>query len=71
MQRTAVSSSNIESIGYDASSSILEVRFLNGAIYQYHNVPHSIYSGLMAAPSHGSYLDTYIKKGGYSYRKVG
>jgi hypothetical protein len=71
MQRSGVTSSNIESIGYDSGSSTLEVKFLNGAIYQYYNVPRSIYAGLMSAPSHGSYLDMYVKKGGYSYKRIG
>lgn len=43
MERQYVSSSNIASIGYDASDMILEVEFLNGAIYQYYDVPQSVY----------------------------
>lgn len=65
-----MSSSNIASIGYDASDMILEVEFLNGAIYQYYDVPQSVYDGLMSASSHGSYLDAYVKKGGYRYSKI-
>jgi len=38
MERTIVSSSNIYSIRYDAYSSILEVQFHTGSIYQYYNV---------------------------------
>lgn len=70
MERQYVSSSNIASIGYDASDMILEVEFLNGAIYQYYDVPQSLYDGLMSASSHGSYLDAYVKKGGYRYSKI-
>lgn len=70
MERQYVSSSNIASIGYDASDMILEVEFLNGAIYQYYDVPQSLYDGLMSASSHGSYLDAYVKKGGYRYCKI-
>ena len=70
MERQYVSSSNIASIGYDASDMILEVAFLNGAIYQYYDVPQSVYDGLMSASSHGSYLDAYVKKGGYRYSKI-
>ena len=70
MERQYVSSSNIASIGYDASDMILEVEFLNGAIYQYYDVPQSVYDGLMSASSHGSYLDAYVKKGGYRYIKI-
>lgn len=70
MERKCVSSSNIHSIGYDVSSSILEVQFLNGSIYQYFNVPQSLYLGLMSAASHGEYLDAYIKKAGYRYARL-
>lgn len=70
MRRTPVSSSNLESVGYDATQRVLEVAFLNGSVYQYYNVPESVYRGLMLASSHGSYLDSHVKKGGYSYRRI-
>jgi len=70
MVRQNVSSSNLASVGYDLNSNTLEVEFNHGGIYQYSNVPESIYSGLMNASSHGQYFDAKIKKGGYSYRKV-
>lgn len=71
MERSYVSSSNLASVGYDASLNTLEIQFKNGGIYQYFNVPESIYKGLMNASSHGSYFDAYVKKAGYSYTKVG
>ena len=49
---------------------ILEIEFLNGAVYQYYDVPQSIYDGLMAADSHGKYFAAYIKKGGYRYAQI-
>lgn len=70
MERQYVSSSNIASIGYDSDSMILEIEFLRGAVYQYYDVPQSIYDGLMAADSHGKYFAAYIKKGGYRYVRV-
>lgn len=70
MERQYVSSSNIASIGYDQDSMVLEIEFLSGAIYQYYDVPKSIYEGLMAADSHGKFFAAYIKKGGYRYAKV-
>lgn len=70
MERQFVSSSNILSIGYEPSSMTLEVEFKNGAVYQYYDVPQSIYEGLMAADSHGRYLDIYVKKGGYRYSQI-
>lgn len=70
MERKYVVSSNIASIGYDAEQMILEVEFNYGSIYQYFDVPESVYEGLMAADSHGKYLDAYVKKAGYRYKKL-
>jgi hypothetical protein len=70
MHRTSVSSSHLASIGYDASTHTLEVQFTDGAVYQYSNVPESVYRALMSASSHGEYFDDAIKKGGYSYRRI-
>lgn len=61
MDRTPVSSSNLSSVGYDASNRILEIEFNSGRIYQYSNVPEDIYEGLMAAPSHGKYFYQHIR----------
>lgn len=69
MKRTPVSSSNLRSVGYDSSTSTLEVEFNDGSIYQYSGVPSSVYQGLMAASSHGSYLHAHIKDR-YPYRKI-
>jgi hypothetical protein len=71
MNRTPVSSSNLASVGYDSSTQVLEVEFLHGSIYQYSGIPSSVYVDLMAASSHGSYFDQYVKKSGYAYLKVG
>ena len=70
MERRNVSSSNIKSIGYDSATQTLEVEFLDGSIYQYSGVPPSIFDGLMRASSHGGYLDSHVKKGGYRYTRI-
>ena len=69
MERQIVSSSNIASIGYDDTTSTLEIEFLNGSVYYYYDVPHREYQSLMQAESHGKYLATNIK-GKYRYSKV-
>ncbi|MPN57190.1 hypothetical protein SDC9_204884 [bioreactor metagenome] len=61
MNRTYVSSSDLRSVGYDGASMTLEIEFNSGGIYQYFNVPESIYNGLMNAPSHGKYFHQHIK----------
>jgi KTSC domain len=71
MNRTPVTSSNLAAVGYDPSTQTLEIKFLSSGVYQYSGIPSSVYDGLMAASSHGSYFDQHIKKAGYSYRKIG
>lgn len=69
MQRTSVSSSNVESIGYDEDHGTLEIEFKNGAIYQYFDVPLNIFNTLMSAGSIGAYLASNIK-GVYRFSRV-
>ncbi|MDN3029434.1 KTSC domain-containing protein [Streptomyces sp. S.PB5] len=68
MERVAVRSSNVRSVGY--SGGILEVEFHSGGVYQYHGVPEHVYAGLVAAHSKGTYLDRMVK-GVYGYSRVG
>ncbi|MHA3773448.1 KTSC domain-containing protein [Verrucomicrobiota bacterium sgz303538] len=70
MQRAPVNSSNLETIGYHPESQTLEVEFRHGGVYQYFNVPMHRFVGLMTAESKGRFFDQFIKKAGYSYRKV-
>ena len=60
MEREPVTSSNVVSLGYDANTETLEVEFKNG-IYQYYNVPQTIYEQMIAADSIGKFLNVYIK----------
>ncbi len=68
MQRKAVSSPSLESIGYDADNEILEVEFKHGSIYQYFDVPEDVYQELMDATSHGKYFSANIRND-YEYEK--
>ena len=61
MRRDSVSSSNIVSAGYEPSSETLEVEFANGGVYQYYNVPQSIYEAFLAAASKGQFFNSQIK----------
>jgi hypothetical protein len=69
MDRIPVSSSNIESIGYDVSSETLEVEFKTQSIYQYSNVPQFMHEQLMQAPSVGAFFNANIKNA-YACAKV-
>jgi len=70
MEKIPVQSSNMASIGYDSTTEILQVEFLNGSIYEYKNVSQSVYDGLMGASSHGSYFNHEIRNS-YPYEKIG
>ncbi|AWA39449.1 KTSC domain-containing protein [Pseudomonas fluorescens] len=70
MERISVSSSNVASVGHDGASQVLEVEFLNGAVYEYYDVPEHIYQELIAASSVGSYLAQRVKNV-YSFSRVG
>ena len=68
MNREPVTSTSVVSVGYDVPSETLEIEFKSG-VYQYYNVPQSIYDEMMSAESIGKFLNVYIKSG-YSYAKV-
>lgn len=70
MDRIAVQSSNISSIWYNEETETLEIEFLNWSVYEYKNVPLVVYEALMSAPSHGVYLNAYIKNV-YPYEQIG
>jgi hypothetical protein len=69
MEREPVNSSNVASVGYDPQTMTLEVEFLDGAVYQYCDVPEDEYTGLLSADSVGGYLNNNIK-GRYRYARI-
>ena len=71
MERDYVESSMITSFGYDSLSSTLEVEFKNGgAVWQYFEVPESVYYEMKSAGSCGKFFHASIK-GHYSESQVG
>ena len=69
MNRIAVNSSNVEEIGYDSATQTLEVLFKKGNIYQYFDVPQTVYDNLISAGSVGEFLNKEIK-GNYRYARL-
>lgn len=81
-----VSSSQIDSIGYDHATQALRIKFKDytrkkdgvtvpGALYEYASVPAGIHAALMQADadpklSVGTHFGTHIKGGGFDYKKV-
>jgi hypothetical protein len=57
----AVSSSNVEAVGYDSENQVVYVRFLNGAVYIYKGVPEYQFENLRTSSSVGSYLHSSFK----------
>jgi len=68
-------STSIASFGYDFQNHVLEVEFAAGGVYQYYDVPSSVYEDMVACNlpnaelSVGKYLQRNVK-GSYRYAKV-
>ncbi|MFN0277800.1 MAG: KTSC domain-containing protein [Pyrinomonadaceae bacterium] len=65
-----VSSSNIESIGYDPENEQVYVQFLNGSTYIYKGVPIHEFENLRDSASLGSYMHRNFKNV-YPYERIG
>lgn len=65
MNRAPITSSSVASVGYDPNTMTLEVEFGDGSVYQYFDVPETVYQDLMSATSVGTYLNQNIRA---SYR---
>ncbi len=61
MDREAVASSSLRSVGYDSGRKILEVEFHSGGVYQYEEVPASVFEELTNAESKGRYFMNEIR----------
>lgn len=62
MNREKVVSSNIESIGYDPATQILEVEFKpNGKVWHYLDVPPAKFAEMKSATSIGAWFAREIK----------
>lgn len=61
MRRTRVDSSAISSVGYDERTSLLEVEFRSGAVYDYYDVPAKVWKDLQKAPSKGQFISRHVR----------
>lgn len=61
MDRAAVTSSMVRSVGYDEGAQTLEVEFNSGLVYQYYNVPAVIHEQLLASDSMGKFINFQVK----------
>ncbi len=60
VQRQAVQSRAIRSVGYDPAARELEIEFHSGQVYLYEQVPQSVYDWLLRAPNKGIYVTRQI-----------
>jgi hypothetical protein len=60
--RQSVQSTAIGKIGYSKRRHILEIEFVNGAVYRYFDIPASVYRELMSAESKARFYDSNIRK---------
>lgn len=64
-----VSSSNVARVRYDSSTMILEVEYHSGSVYQYFDVPETVYQQLIQSGSVGSFMHENIR-GVYRYARL-
>ena len=68
--REAITSSNLESLGYDEKNETLEVEFLNaGEIYRYHNISKHVFNAMLGASTPGQYFYHFIRLA-YPYYRI-
>ena len=60
MEMIYVDSSNLDSVGYDESKSLLVIEFKSGSIYEYYDVPSYVFDELLSASSKGSFAHENI-----------
>jgi hypothetical protein len=69
MLRHEVDSSELRSVGYDVSASLLEAEFHSGEVYQYFDVPAELALELLEAESLGRYFNARIRSK-FKFKKV-
>ncbi len=66
MERLDVVSSVVQSAGH---SRVLEIQVESGRVYQYFDVPESVYQEMMQAESKGKYFNAHIRNQ-YPYQEI-
>jgi hypothetical protein len=56
-----MNSSSIAAAGYDDRRHALRLRYVSGGMYDYLDVPVSVFQELLDAPSKGRFVNWYIK----------
>ena len=61
LERHAVKSRILRSLGYDEGTKILEIEFQSGLVYQYSGVPLKVYKDLMHSDEIGKYFSEKVR----------
>lgn len=64
-----VTSSNLYGVDYEPWSGTLTITFRDGSVYEYYNVPATVFEGLVAVGSPGRFHHEHIKNN-YSYKRI-
>ena len=67
--RETPESSSLARFSYDGRTQILEVEFRHGTIYDYYEVPESVFAEMAAAPSKGRFF-VYNVRDEYDFSQV-
>ncbi len=59
----------ISAFHYDDKRKVLQVVFISGTVYEYLNVPETVYTAMKASFSKGTYFNRYIKDH-YKFKKI-
>lgn len=70
MKRIPVQSDYLHSVGYAPCASVLEIEFVEGMVFQYLDIPTSIYDALMATPAKEAFFREKIEPNHHA-RQIG
>jgi hypothetical protein len=69
VERVPVESKALASVGYDSDLERLEIEFRTGRVYQYEDVPRSVFEWLLRIPGKGAFV-TRVLEPKYHGREV-
>ena len=69
MHTTAIESTTLTAVAYDATRQVLWLEFRSHAVYRYYDVPASVYHALLEADSKGAYFNRSIRDR-FPYQRV-
>lgn len=69
MNRQALNSSHLASVGYDENQRMLEIEFTDGQVYAYADVPPEVYQALSNDWSPGTFFKNQIRNK-YRFERV-